>query len=278
MYNEPFVIVFDKMMSSRVRIMRIFDTEGIKTQEANNQMELLNLLSRNDETKNILIMSIDDEIMDDGLELIRKVKPLYPDLYVIILTTITKRDFFARCISENVDDYILKPFEDDVLLDRATRLVFHRDSITESILKFNFPRYLRSEVLKAKKGNYPFTLLKSTVFSIGLEGYNRINNEYSRYSALVFDELSEQFWETDIFLQYGLDSFLGFFPFCGEENSVLINDKVNKRFEALRDANANLQKYKIVNSFVFFPGDGDDVDYLLEQLSEKIEEKAHGLL
>jgi CheY-like chemotaxis protein len=273
MYKEPLVIVFDRMTSSRVRIMKIFESENIKVQDANNQMELLNVLSQNDDTKNILIMSIDDELTDDGLELIKKVKPIYPDLYVIILTTITRRDFFAKCISENIDDYILKPFEDDLLLERATRLVNHRENITESILKFNFQRYLRSEIVKAKKGNYPFTLLKSTIFAVGIEGYNRLGNEYARYASGIYEQLNELFWETDIFIQYGLDSFLGFFPFCGEENSILINNKVNKEFEAMKEANVNLQKYAIMNSFVYFPENGDDVDSMLQQLADNIEDK-----
>lgn len=275
MYKEPLVIVFEKMTSSRVRIMKIFESENIRVENANNQMELLNVLSQNDETKNILIMSIDDELMDDGLELIRKVKPIYPDLYVIILTTITRRDFFAKCILENIDDYVLKPFEDYVLLERATRLVNHRENITESVLKFNFPRYLRSEIVKAKKGKYPFTLLKSTIFAIGIDGYNRLGNEYGRYSNSIFEQLSELFWETDIFIQYGLDSFLGFFPFCGEENSILIEDKVNKRFAAIKEANASLQKYVVINSFVYFPENGDDVDSLLQQLSDNIDNKVN---
>lgn len=271
MYKEPFVIVFDKMTSSKVRIKKIFESENIRVDDANNQMELLNILSQNDDTRNILVMSIDDELTDDGLELIRKIKPIYPDLYVIVLTTITRRDFFAKCISENVDDYILKPFEDDILLERATRLVNHQENIVESILKFNFPRYLRSEIVKAKKGNYQFTLLKASVFSTENEGYNRVGTDYGRYSSTIYEELSELFWETDIFLQYGLDSYFGFFPFCGEGNSILINDKVNKKFTQMKEANASLKKYDIINSFAYFPDDGDDVEDLLEKLSERIE-------
>lgn len=272
MQKEEMIIVFDKMTSSKMRIMKIFEDHGIIVEDAKNQMELLNVLLQNDDKKCILIMAIDDELTDDGLELVKKVKPLYPELAVIILTSITKREFFTKCITEGVSDYVLKPFEDDVLFERTQKLLNVNQRIVESVLKFNFPGYLRSEIIKAKKGKYPFTLLKATMFNITNEGYKSLDFEFIRHASNIYEELNTLFWETDIFIQYGGDSYLGFFPFCGEENSILINEKVKKKFERMKEINANIRKYDIVNAFVTFPGDGEDVNELLDKLTAKIGE------
>jgi DNA-binding NarL/FixJ family response regulator len=272
MQNEELIIVFDKMTSSKVRILRIFEDHGIGAEDANNKIELMNVLSINQDKKCILIMGIDDELSDDGLELVKVVKQLYSELAILILTSITKREFFARCIAEGVADYLLKPFEDDVLFERAQKLMNINHRVAESILRFNFPGYLRCEIIKAKKGKYPFTLLKSTVFSLTKDGFTGVDYEFSRLSNNIYEDLNSLFWETDIFIQYNGDSYLGFFPFCGEENSALINEKVKKKFEKMKELNANLRKYEIINSFVTFPEDGDDVTVLLDKLTAKIEE------
>lgn len=272
MYKDELIIVLDKMTSTKVRIMKIFEAEGILVEDVNNQMELLNTLSLNDDKKIILIMAIDDELYDEGLEIVKKIKPLYPELAILILTSITKREFFSRCISEGVADYVLKPFEDEVLFERAQKLLNVNHRIVESVLKFNFPGYLRSEIIKAKKGQYPFTLLKATMFNTSKEGYTNVDYEFSRYGNIIYEELNSLFWETDIFIQYGGDSYLGFFPFCGEENSVLVNEKVKKKFESMKENNANIRKYEIINAFVTFPNDGEDVIVLMDKLSDKINE------
>jgi DNA-binding NarL/FixJ family response regulator len=272
MQKEEIIIVFDKMTSSKMRILRIFEEHDILVEDANSQMELLNVLSINQDKKCILIIGIDDELNDDGLELVKKAKKIYTDLSVIVLTSILKREFFARCIAGGVADYLLKPFEDDVLYERAQKLLNANQRVVESVLRFNFPGYLRSEIIKAKKGKYSFTLLKSTVFSITKDGYSNVDYEFSRISNNIYEDLITLFWETDIFIQYSGDSFLGFFPFCGEENSVLINDKVKKKFDSMKELNANIRKYDIINAFVTFPEDGDDVTLLLDKLTEKINE------
>lgn len=270
MQKEEMVIVFDKMTSNKVRLIKIFEEQGIKVEDARSQTELMNILLQNEHKKNVLIMTIDEEMNNEGLELLRRIKSQYPELLVLILTSISKREFFAKCIAEGALDYILKPYDDYVLLQRVQKLLNVNHGSKDSVVNFNFPGYLRSEILKAKKGKYPFTLLKSTVFYKGKDGVSEVDVEYTRYSSSIYERLNSLFWETDIFIQYKGDSFLGFFPFCGEENSFLIEDKVNKKFEEIKELNANIRKYVIVNSFVTFPKDGDEVNELLTKLTLKI--------
>jgi two-component system response regulator PhoP len=156
MDKDAVIIVFDKMTLSKMRIKNIFEVQGMEVEDVNNQIELVNVLARVKTNNAILIMTIDDEISDDGLELIRKLKPMYRDLHIIVLTSIMKRDFFSRCIAEGVSDYLLKPYEEYVLFERVNRLLNSKTVIAESILKFNFSSYLRSEIIKRKRASIIF--------------------------------------------------------------------------------------------------------------------------
>jgi CheY-like chemotaxis protein len=272
MNKDGVIIVFDKMTLSKMRIKNIFEVQGMSVENVNNQIELVNVLARVKTTNAVLIMTIDDEISDDGLELVRKIKPMYRDLHIIILTSIMKRDFFSKCIAEGVSDYLLKPFEEYVLFERATRLLNSKNAVHESILKFNFNSYLNSEIIKARKGNYYFALLKCKVFNLDEGGYSSPDVDYPRYAAHIYEELNSLFWETDIFIQYGGDSFLGFFPFCGAENSFIINEKLTKKFDSMKEQYYIYKKYNLINAFVTYPTDGDNVDSLFELLDKKIDE------
>jgi hypothetical protein len=115
-------------------------------------------------------------------------------------------------------------------------------------------------------------LLKCKVFNLDKDGYTSPDVDYSRYAAHIYEELNSLFWETDIFIQYGSDSFLGFFPFCGAENSFIINEKLTKKFESMKEQYYIYNKYNLVNAFVTYPIDGDNVESLFELLDKKIDE------
>jgi CheY-like chemotaxis protein len=85
----------------------------------------------------------------------------------------------------------------------------------------------------------------------------------------IFIELKKLFWETDLFIRFGLKSFVGVFPFADEEQ-VLIIDKKIKNFYI----NSELgKKYSInlENVFVTFPRDGTTVEELIKKLQSKRE-------
>lgn len=270
MNKDTLIIVFDKMTASKMRVKSIFEAQDMLVEDADSQIELANLLSRNSAANTVLIMTIDDEYSDDGIDLIRKLKPMYHELHIIVLTSIVRREFFAKCITEGVSDYLLKPFEEYVLFERTTRLLNKKQNLSESILKFNFSSYLRSEIIKAKKGSYSFTLLKCRVFGFSQDGYTTPDIEYSKYAAHIYEELNSLFWETDIFIQYGADSFIGFFPFCDNKSSTLIEEKLNKKFNIMKDQYYIYRKYAIINALISFPDDGDNVEALFEKLDERI--------
>jgi two-component system, OmpR family, response regulator PhoP len=264
------IVVYDKIFPTKVRIRKIFEDQGIKVEDTSNQLGLFNILSRNTENTVVVIIAIEEEADEDNFDMLRVIKNEYPDYSIIVLTSVSKREFFARCITEGAADYVLKPFEDYFLFGRVLKLLNPNTVITESVLKFNFPGYLRSEIFKARKGGYQFSLLKCTFVSRVDEKYSIVDNDYLKYTNSIYEGLKSLFWETDIFIQFGLDSFLGFFPFCGEENIIVIDDKVKNKYEKIQALDENLKNFEIINAFVTYPLEGQDVDTLLNLLTSKI--------
>ena len=264
------IVVYDKIFPTKMRIRKIFEENGIKVEDSSNQLGLLNILSRNTGNKVVVIIAIEEEADEENFDMLRIIKNEYPDFSVIVLTSVSKRDFFARCITEGAADYVLKPFEDYFLYERVLKLLTPNTVITESVLKFNFPGFLRSEIFKAKKGGYQFSLMKSTLATLVNSKYSTLDNDYLKYTNSVYEGLKSLFWETDIFIQFGLDSFLGFFPFCGDENIIVVDEKVKSKYEMIQSLDENLNNYEVINSFVTYPLEGQDVDTLLNLLTSKI--------
>jgi two-component system, OmpR family, response regulator PhoP len=264
------VVVYDKIFPTKVRIRKIFEDNGIKVEDTSNQLGLLNILSKNAENKVVVIIAIEEEADEDNFEMLRTIKNEYPDFSVIVLTSVSKREFFTRCIIEGAADYVLKPFEDYFLFERVLKLLNPNTVITESVLKFNFPGYLRSEIFKARKGGYQFSLMKCTLTRHVDDKYSIIEHDYLKYANSIYEGLKTLFWETDIFIQFGLDSFLGFFPFCGNENIIIIDEKVKSKYAVIQSLDENLRNYEVVNSFATYPLEGQDVSTLLNLLTTKI--------
>lgn len=277
MRNNVNVIIFDKMTTTKIRIRRIFEDQGIKVSEATTQLEIMNSIDENENRSNILIIHIEGEEEEYSFGIMKRIMDKYSDVPIVVLTSITKKTFFMRCISEGASDYILKPFNDFYLRERVLKLIknsgknLKRNSITEftNTITFNFDEYIYCETVKAKKGSYAFTILKTTL-DIPQNEDNEDNVEMNNeYVNIIYKGLKTLFWDTDIFIQYDEENFLGYFPFCPEDNTVVIEDKIKKKFEEIKSYDESLTNYDISNIFVTFPYDGTEVKVLLDKLFPK---------
>ncbi|WP_027398766.1 response regulator [Anaerovorax odorimutans] len=262
------VIIFDKMTTTKIRIRNIFRVQGFQVSEASSLNQIFSSIVKYKEFSHILIINIESESIEDNL--IRNFREKYLDIPIVLLTSIAKRKFFLECISQGASDYILKPFEDYYLKERVLRLLKDnnntesKESKFKNNITFNFNEYMNSEILKAKKGRYAFSILKTTLIFPENENTKDLNKRY------IFKSLKSLFWETDIFIEYDEENFLGYFPFCPTDNTVIIDDKVKKKFEEIKTNNETLKNYDINNIFITFPEDGSEVEILLNKLFPKV--------
>ncbi|WP_419764032.1 MAG: response regulator [Arcobacter sp.] len=77
---------------------------------ANNGEEGLAILKEHSNSVDIIVTDISMPIMN-GLEMIKEVKSLYPNLEIIIMTAHTESKYMTEAKEYGVTDYLLKPFD-----------------------------------------------------------------------------------------------------------------------------------------------------------------------
>lgn len=272
MSTVPVVVLVNQNTIIKSRIRNILPDQKIKIYEAMNQQEVLRILDANNYKVDLVISDIEihPDNSFDGISLIQLVKKKRSSIPVIILTSIDKKDVITRCLLEGAADYILKPFEDEYLKEKLLKYI-NMESLTEqTILKFNLKNFLESEIYKAKKGKTCFSLLLVQFYSSSEDDATSTKYAFYHFAEPLYQQLKSLFWESDLYIQHGFQSHLGFFPFCDQKNTKIIIDKICNKFKEYKDSEPNMSSYTIIHAFVTYPSDGETASELLNQLSENL--------
>lgn len=270
-----YIAILDHTYYIRNRIKELMQEMNAELLEASTKKQMLTLLNMHKDV-DLILLEIDLPDEEDGFQVMKEIRALRNDVPVIILSSENKRSTFIRGIQEGASDYILKPFQDDFLMQRIEEHL-KRKRITvpsnvkkekEPNLSVDFQKYLELELKKARKGKYEVTLLISLFFKNVDEVTSSVETEYQKISKLLLPHLKKIIFETDLFMPYGSQSFIGIFPFCSVENQHFIKDKFRDTFEDMQIEHPFLESYSLINVFVSFPEDGDNKEDVLKKLSE----------
>lgn len=279
------IIVADKNSSVIYRISDLMKEENVKIIGAKTSGELYSELRINDEDVKMIVIDVEfDKI--NGFELINKVKGEYPYLGVMILTSLNKKEDFVKGIKVGAIDYMLKPFDDIDLKERMFKHInnikhkkdeFQKKNINKKEFEaVDFETYLRSEIKKAKKGNYEVTISMIMYFKPVKVVSQVLEKEYMAYSDVIYNLFKKELWDTDMILHYGYQSYLMIMPFCGKKQVSRVKDKIKRQFQDLKREKLRIADYKIVQSFVTFPGTVESpsqiIDKLVQEAHRKMEE------
>ena len=266
------IIAQSTHMCSRIR--RIIDEVKGSSHETQNSEKFLDIVSelRNDIKLVIIDIDMDSE---DGFSILEKVKMKNPQVPIIVLTSNNKKEIFLKSITSGASDFILKPFEDDFFKERVRMFMsvkVDESSETTHLISKSLDEYVNSEISKANKGKYSFSVLMTTFFTPANEITIRQENEYRRLSGELHANLSELFWVTDVFIQYGTQSFIGVFPFCDMDSVSKIHNKIINRFDEIKNANIRLKNYHIANAFVTYPAEGTNFAEIMDKLTLRMKQ------
>lgn len=269
MESLPVVVLVDSNSVVKERIRKILIDQDIAIYEAFSRQDLLSIMEENNNQINLIVtdIEIDTERSFDGISLIQMVKSKSDTIPVVVVTSESRKDVITRYLREGTADYILKPFEDNYLKEKLLRHI-NVESLTEfTVLKFSLKNYLEHEIYKAQKGGYSFTLIKIS-FQLNAQ-VSEANNEFYRHAKAVYREIKTLFWDSDLYIQHGYHSHLGFFPFCNHENSKIISDKIIRKYEEFKLSDPEMQNYDIFQTYSTYPIDGDTPADLLEALEAR---------
>jgi two-component system, cell cycle response regulator len=119
---KPKVLTVDDSKTIRLIVGKAFKPFDVDVFEASNGVEGLAVAAR--EKPDIIILDITMPIMD-GTECLAKLKanPELKGIPVIMLTAESGRDNVLKIAKMGVRDYLVKPFKEDILIERVGRVI-----------------------------------------------------------------------------------------------------------------------------------------------------------
>ena len=273
MNGVPVVVLFGSNIVVKNRIRRLLSDREITIYEANNRWDLLKIMAENNDQVDLIItnIEIDTDSSLGGISFLKLVKSKSDTIPVFVLTSTSTKEIISMYLREGAAEYILKPFKDSYLKEKILKHL-NTESLTEfTSLKFSLKNFINSEIYKAKKGSYSFSLLKiSFQFNADSESIE-LSNEVYKYSKAFYKVIKSIFWDSDLYIQYGYRSHMGFFPFCSQEKSQVIHDKISAEFEKFKLMEPEMKNYSIAQTYSIYPTDGDSVNQLLMALESRTE-------
>ncbi|MBH1939574.1 response regulator [Mobilitalea sibirica] len=265
MQNKKNIMIHDNLNVVRNKVKEILKEEEYFFLEASSLLESINILKDYEDKLDMIIIDVD--FNEEDFEVIRKLKDKSKDTPILVITANNKKETIMQAINEGITNIMLKPFEQVVFQQKVFKLLMPTETEIFEEVTFNLENFITSELSKAKKGNYEVSILMSKVISpddnINLEEYI-----YKIELKGIYEGLESLFWETDVFLKYSFDTFIGVFPFCDKNNTQVILDKINKKFELMKEGSENLQEINLTNSFVTYPEDGLEYEELFQKMIE----------
>lgn len=116
------ILTVDYSKTVRIIVKKAFKTFDCDVVEAQNGVEGLAMAAK--ESPDIILLDITMPVMD-GVEMITKLKsdPSLKSIPVIMLTAEAGRENVMKIAKIGVRDYIVKPFKEEVLIDKVSRVI-----------------------------------------------------------------------------------------------------------------------------------------------------------
>lgn len=128
------ILTVDDSRAVRIIVKKAFKAYDVEVAEATNGVEGLSAASS--EKPDLIILDVTMPVMD-GVEMLTKLKsdPLLKNIPVIMLTAEAGRENILKIAKIGIRDYIVKPFKDEMLLDKVGRVIELTTKDTGSTVK-----------------------------------------------------------------------------------------------------------------------------------------------
>jgi DNA-binding response OmpR family regulator len=257
------VLIVDQVIPIIKRIKKACSYMNLFFFEAKSEYEAVNTFLENREEISLVIIDIAMNNFD-GYRILSKIRHIDDQVKIIILTSLNTRKYFVSCLKIGIDDYILKPFDNEFLKERIKHsLPVHNepvDIVSQGILKDYFNKY------------YSITLENSTKLFVVLGVFytkskdntiSLINNKSVNVDELKMIE--DTLYEKSLFLDYKSQSFIGIIP------DLKLNEVTQLR-KSIKDVLAN-NKINFIYQSKLLPSKNNELvsfNSLLKELEEKI--------
>jgi diguanylate cyclase (GGDEF)-like protein len=207
---------------------------------AGDGLEAMSLLEQH-----LITIVITDLLMPrmDGMELIRKIKKLWPETDVIAITGYSQDFNYTDVIKAGASDFIQKPFNldeleaklDRIIRERGYRALLKRLSIRDILTDLYNRRFLdeklEEEAQRAARQNYPLFLI-----ILDLDNFKELNDTLGHQAG---DEVLQRLASVlsnsirrnvDIPFRYGGDEFAVMIPQASTEQVKRIAERIRRNY------------------------------------------------
>lgn len=271
------VIILDDMIYVRYRVRRVLEDAGIGVYECGSSFEFFNKLYDKIEEINLIILEVGLS-NEDGFEVLKKIKAKNLNIPVMILTKLNTREAFIKGIKDGTSEYILKPFNSKELVKRIIKLIksSKNSDKPKEIVYLNFQEYIARQIVKCKAQNKKLSIITiSLVKKYYTEQDEKIEvkDSYLMLVDLVYERLRVLFKVPHLFEKCGLSTFIIVLPDCNYGKIVSIVHKIENIYSKIKVMNQKYGEYDLQCSYVIFPDDGTDKNYLMDKLTIKMKTK-----
>lgn len=264
------VLIYDEAQYIRSKVKRILKSFNIDVVEAGTSTQL-NYIIADSQLKFDMILADVNFDADYITNWIEKYLIMHPFTPLIIYTSTVTRATLISGLKLGAKDYILKSSDEDTFVERIMKnLQAIEKQKTEEVylnqIVFDLNSYLSGEIRKAQKGKYQLSIGLSVIQSKDLKsGEHDLDNDEG---LKIINRIRQHYWDTDVLIQYGPRGFVSFFPFCGTEETSIVDEKLKNLFNTMRENNINLTGFELLNTFVTYPKDGIDQAGILTKMTD----------
>jgi YesN/AraC family two-component response regulator len=127
------VMIADDSKSERMLLQRFLKSVqfNVVYEAINGQDVVDNLLHFG----NIDILCIDYEMpFKNGIDAVQEIRPLYPNLFIILITCHTEKEIVEQCINLKINAFIVKPLSKRSLNDKLIKILGREDILDKMVL------------------------------------------------------------------------------------------------------------------------------------------------
>ena len=274
------IIMLDDMVYVRYRVKDILENIGMEVCDSGTSFDFFNKLYDNKKELNLIILEVGLS-SEDGFSILRKIRGRNLNIPIMVLTKLNDRSSFIKCIKEGTSDYILKPFNNKMLIERVNKLIKSSKNKDEQgeIIYLNFQQYITRQIVKAKAEHTKLSIIMISLikkYFTEMDEKIEVKDNYLILVDSLYEKLRVLFKTPDLFEKYGFSTLVGVLPRCQRGRVRFIMNKINEIYNRIRSVDEKYSEYHLECSYVVFPDDGKDKPQLLDKLTSNMKDKLNG--
>lgn len=267
------VIILENLAYCRYRLKELLAQNGIEVIETYSSFDFFNKLYENKDSISLIILEV-NLYGEDGFQVMEKIKEKKIDVPIMVVTSENKRASFIKSVKNGVTDYILKPYDSNMLINRIIKCIKSGGKWggTEETIFIDFRDYLEEEIKKAKEDNYEISILIMAFVKTKEIEKVKVNEEYLILNNLFYKEMEKAFNKPEFFAKLGFTTFIAILPKCSKIQTEAVKERVINVYEQLKLTDVRLKNYFIEQAIVTFPEDGEEKEELINKGEDLLKE------